>query len=61
MRFRSLLFAAVVGGACYVLGTRAGRGQYRTMKRSVKAWTSPATKTAQKRVKKLAKQLKKVG
>lgn len=59
MRFRTLLFAAVVGGVGYVLGARAGRGEYRRMKRSVKAWASPATRQAEKRAKKLAKRLKK--
>lgn len=59
MKFRTLVFAVVVGALCFSFGVRSERGEFDNAKKRVKAWSSPAIKEARKRAKRVDKQLSK--
>ncbi|WP_437583473.1 hypothetical protein ACSAGD_14425 [Paramicrobacterium sp. CJ85] len=59
MKFRTVLFAVIIGGLGFCLGVRSERGEFDDAKKRVKAWSSPALKEARKRAKRIDKQLAK--
>ncbi|QPZ38476.1 hypothetical protein [Paramicrobacterium chengjingii] len=59
MKFRTLVFAVIVGGICFSLGVKSERGEFDDAKKRVKAWSTPALKEARKRARRVDKQLSK--